>query len=181
MTTRHLLTGLLAFLVSGGGATLAAQETPLEKRTPNTLTAPPGVPSPPATLNDIAWIEGHWTGAGLGGTCEETWTAPAGGAILGNFRLIREGKTVFYEILTFIEHDGSLLLRLKHFNPDLTGWEEKNDTVSFRLLRATPDTMYFDGLTFKRAGADKLEIFLAIRNRNDGSIREEAFQMSRRR
>jgi hypothetical protein len=179
MTTRHVLTGLLALLISSGGATLAAQEMPFEKRTANTLTAAPGVPSPPASLNDLAWFAGRWTGSGLGGTCEETWSAPAGGAILGTFRLIRDGRAVFYEILTFTEHEGSLLLKLKHFNPDLTGWEEKNDTVSFRLLKATSDTFYFDGLTFRRDGADELEIFLALRDRKTGAVREERFAMTR--
>jgi hypothetical protein len=77
-----------------------------------------------ATLSDFAWLAGHWTGPGLAGAAEETWTGPAGGSMLGMYRLVREGKVVFYEILTLTEKDGSVVLRLKHFNPDLTGWEE---------------------------------------------------------
>jgi Domain of unknown function (DUF6265) len=128
----------------------------------------------------MRWFAGHWSGAGLGGTCEEAWSQPAGGAMMGMFRLLKEGNVVFYEFLTLVEHEGSLLLKLKHFNPDLTGWEEKADSVKFRLLRSEPDAVYFDGLTFKRVGHDKLEIFLALRDRKTGAVREEKFEMDRR-
>ena len=176
MVTRHVL-GVLVVL--GCGCLAAAQDSTLQNRTANTLTATSAVLSPPATTNEIAWLAGRWTGTGLGGVCEEIWSAPAAGAMMGMFRLVREGKVVFYEILTFVEHEGSLLLRLKHFDPDLTGWEEKSDSVKFRLLKATPGAVYFDGLTFMRVADDRLEIFLAIRNRSDGSIREERFEMQR--
>jgi hypothetical protein len=128
----------------------------------------------------MRWFIGTWTGTGLGGTTDETWTAPIAGAMLGTFRLVKEEKPVFYEFLTLVEHEGSLVLRLKHFNPDLTGWEEKADSIKFRLLKVGPDEIAFDGLTMRREGADTLRIFLAIRSRADGSIREEMFLMSRR-
>ena len=170
---------LLAFWILGVTSSAAAQGGPFHNRTPNTITAAAEVPSPPATLKELAWLAGRWTGPGLGGVCEETWSEPAGGAMLGMFRLLRDGKPVFYELLTFVEQGGSLLLRLKHFNPDLTGWEEKADSISFRLLKLAPDTLHFDGLTFKRVGDDLLEVFLAIRNRTDNSVREERFEMRR--
>jgi Domain of unknown function (DUF6265) len=159
----------------------AAQETTPPRHTPNTLKESADTKSPPATLEDMRWFAGHWTGSGLGGFTEETWTAPAAGAMLGTFRLIKEGKPVFYEFLTLVEHEGSLLLRLKHFNPDLTGWEEKGDAITFRLLKVGPDEVAFAGLTMRREGDDKLRIFLAIRSRTDGSVREEMFLMTRMR
>ena len=175
MTARHLL---IVVLISAGAHAAEAQDA-LQNRTPNTFTAGPEVPSPRATVHDLAWLAGRWRGAGLGGVCEEAWSAPSGGAMMGMFRLIKDGKVVFYEFLTFAEHEGSLLLKLKHFNPDLTGWDEKADVVKFRLLKTSRDTIHFDGLTFKRGGNDRLEIFLAIRNRTDGSVREERFEMIR--
>ena len=148
-------------------------------QTPNTVTAPVTTPGPRATIQDIAWLAGRWTGDGLGGSTEETWSAPAGGAMMGMFRLVKGGRVVFYEFLTLVEQEGSLILKLKHFNPDLTGWEEKTGSVTFRLLEITPAEVRFDGLTFRRRGPDSVEIFLAIRNRGDGSVREEAFAMTR--
>lgn len=169
---------LLACLALGCAGTTAAQESSLRDRTTNTLTAPADVPSPPATVQDMAWLAGQWTGPGLGGVCEENWSAPAGGAMMGMFRLVKDGAVVFYEFLTLVEQEGSLVLKLKHFNPDLTGWEEKKDFVSFRLLRRTPEAMLFDGLTFKRMGPDRFDVFLALRGK-DGSVREERFEMRR--
>ena len=34
-----------------------------------------------ATLEDLAWLEGSWSGDGLGGHCEEHWSAPSGGSM----------------------------------------------------------------------------------------------------
>lgn len=157
----------------------SAQEAAVRQQTPNTVTAAADVVSPPATLREMAWLVGRWTGTGLGGSTEENWSAPAGGAMMGMFRLVKDGTVVFYEFLTLVEQAGSLALKLKHFNPDLTGWEEKADFVTFRLLKTAPDAAYFGGLTFRRIGKDAVEIFLAIRNRADGVLREERFAMTR--
>jgi Domain of unknown function (DUF6265) len=177
MATGHIL---IPVVILTSALTAAAQETTsLERHTPNTFKESADTKSPRATLEEMRWFAGHWTGPGLGGFTEETWTAPAAGAMLGTFRLIKDGKPVFYEFLTLVEHEGSLLLRLKHFNPDLTGWEEKDKSINFRLLKIGPDEIAFDGLTFRREGADKLRIFLAIRSRTDGAVREEVFEMRR--
>lgn len=178
------ITRTLACLVviwSGALSAAADEAAPLQGQTPNTYRGSAETKSPPATLEAAAWLAGFWTGTGLGGVSEEMWTAPAAGAMLGTFRLIKEGKPVFYEFLTLVEHEGSLLLRLKHFNPDLTGWEEKADSLSFRLLKHGPDEIAFDGLTFRRDGNDRLHIFLAFRNRKEGPVREEAFLLTRTR
>lgn len=170
---------LVSCVIAGSAVSVGAQEgAPFQRRTPNTLAASADVPSAKATIADMAWFAGRWTGNGLGGVTEETWSAPAGSAMMGMFRLAKEGKVVFYEFLTLVEEEGSLALKLKHFNPDLTGWEEKADSVKFRLLHIAPGLAQFSGLTFKRVGENTLEVFLAIRDR-DGTVREEAFKMVR--
>jgi hypothetical protein len=157
-----------------------AQNPGLAERTANTVTAGADFPSPPATLRDAAWLAGAWAGTGLGGTTDESWSPPVGGAMMGMFRLVQKDKVVFYEFLTLVEHDGSLQLKLKHFNADLTGWEEKADMVRFRLLKVDGDAVYFEGLTFRRVGADRLQIFLALRNKGETVFREERFELTRR-
>ena len=170
---------LFSALILFQAAAAAQPARPFERRTPNTVTAPAGTPGPRATLADLAWFEGEWAGPGLGGQCEEVWSGPAGGAMMGMFRLLKDGKPVFYEFLTLVEQDGSLALKLKHFNPDLTGWEEKADFVTFRLLELTPAEARFDGLTFRRLGDDRMQIFLALRDRAAGTVREETFLYER--
>ena len=103
---------------------------------------------------------------------------PSGGAMAGVFRIVRDGEVVFYEIMTLVEHDGSVELRLKHFNADLTGWEDKEEMVTFRLVRVEPAAIYFGGLTFLRHGNDRLETFVAIRY-DDGRLEELAFDFTR--
>lgn len=155
--------------------TPAPQGKPLQGSTANTLTLPDGAPRPAARVTDMAWLSGRWAGEGLGGQIDEVWSDPAGGAMVGYFRLVKDGKPVFYEILTLLESEGSVELRLKHVNPDMTGWEEKNGFVTFRLVKLDATGAYFGGLTFRRVDEHTMEGYLALRNRTDGSVREEKF------
>jgi hypothetical protein len=149
-----------------------------QKLTGNTYSAAPGAVPPAATLADMAWLEGGWTGIALGGLCEEIWSAPAAGSMMGMFRLLVDGTPVFYELQLLVEDRGSLVLRVKHFNRDFTGWEEKNDAVDFPLVAKDGRIMHFDGVSFRPRGEDALTIYLAIRTR-DGGYREETFNYSR--
>jgi hypothetical protein len=163
----------------GGVAAQAPAQAPVEDRqTPNTLRAVAGATPPPATLADVRWLTGAWKGTGMGGLADEMFTEPAGGAMIGTFRLLVKDAVVFYQFLTIVEEGGSLALKLKHFNPDLSGWEEKDRHVTFRLVRVTPTDAFFGGLTFRRVGNDRLQIFLAQRM-SDGAVREQTFDLQR--
>jgi hypothetical protein len=94
---------------------------------------------------------------------------------------VKDGKPVFYEILTLLESEGSVELRLKHVNPDMTGWEEKNGFVTFKLVKHDPSGAYFSGLTFRRVNDDVMEGYLALRDRSTGTVREEKFVYRRAR
>lgn len=142
---------------------------------PNTVRLAPGEPRPKATVADLAWLAGQWEGEGLGGAVDEVWSAPAGGAMVGYFRLVVGNKPVFYEIMTLLEAEGSVEMRLKHVHPDMKGWEEKDAFVTFKLVRHDDTGAYFEGLTFRRAGPDRIDVFLALRDRKTGTVREEKF------
>jgi Domain of unknown function (DUF6265) len=148
------------------------------KSTENTLKLTEGQTAGKSTLADMDWIAGYWVGEGLGGISEEMWSKPAGGAMTGTYRLIKDGKPVFYEMCWLVEHEGTISLRLKHFNPDLTGWEEKDKTVDFRFIKKDGSRVYFTGLTFERHGNTELNIYLALRQK-DGTVKEEVFRMRR--
>jgi hypothetical protein len=124
---------------------------------------------------DLAWLAGVWTGEGFGGQIDEVWSAPGGGAMVGYFRLVKDGKPVFYEILTLVESEGSVEMRLKHVNPDMTGWEEKDRFVTFRLVQHDATGAYFSGLTFRRVSPDLMEGYLALRDRESNTVHEEKF------
>lgn len=132
------------------------------------------------SVSDMAWLAGHWTGTGLGGHCTETWSPVDNGVMLGTFRLVREGNPVFYEFMAVGVFDGRLAMRLKHFNPDVTGWEQPEKFVEFKHVKTDGNTIEFEGLRFVRDGADKVSIHLKLRSK-DGSVREEVFAMQRQR
>jgi len=153
---------------------VAASGSAQEKLTEHTFTHSPGTPAPSAKVEDMAWMAGHWVGEALGGTVEEIWSPPRGGSMMGMFRLVKDGQTVFYELMTIVPEDGSLVLRLKHFNADLTGWEEKQKTVDFPLVAVADGAFHFEGLSFRPDGEDHLRVHLAM-HRKDGTVREETF------
>lgn len=133
---------------------------------------------PPATLADAAWLQGTWQGEGLGGWVEDVWGEPRAGAMPGWFRLVKDGGVAFYEILTIVEKDGSLELRLRHFNADLTGWEEKDKVLAFPLTAKSDGKLRFGGIAYERTEGG-MTCVVAIRGK-DGVVREEPFRFVRR-
>jgi len=150
-----------------------------EKLTEHTWKRSPGASGPRAQVEDMAWLVGHWTGEALGGTVDEIWSPPRGGAMMGMFRLVKGDKPAFYELMTIVPEDGSLVLRLKHFDGgDLAAWEEKEETVDFPLVAIADGAFRFEGLSFHPEGNDRLKIHLAMHG-GDGSVREVTFAYTR--
>ena len=118
--------------------------------------------SPAATFEDIAWLEGHWQGEAFGGATEEIWTHEAGGAMMGAFRLVKDSTVELYELMTITRHKNSLVLKIKHSNADLQGWEEKHAAMEFLLVHKEPGKMYFDGLTMEKISDTELNIYVVM-------------------
>jgi ketosteroid isomerase-like protein len=142
-----------------------------QKLTANTFAHDSTAAPVAATIADVAWLAGRWSGEGFGGWLEEVWTPPAGGQMLATFRMHMDGKPVFSEICQIAEENGTLLYKVKHFNPDLTSWEEKNDYVTFHLVKMEPNAVYFSGLTMKESNG-RCDLWLALRQ-EDGTHQEE--------
>jgi hypothetical protein len=144
---------------------------------PQTRQLAANAKSPPAKITDIGWLQGHWVGKALGGDTEEMWMPPQHGVMLGMYRLIKDGKPVFYELLTFSEEGGSLVLNLKHFEPNLTSWEEKAQSRKFALVAKEPGKLFFEGMTFIRQDENSVTAYVAIGR--DGKVSEERFDYRR--
>lgn len=132
------------------------------RNTANTLKLDHPDNRPTATIADMAWLAGNWEGEAFGGTFEEIWGAPADGTMIGMYRLVHEGATTLYEFQLIEEEAGSLVLKVKHFDADLRAWEEKEEYVSFPLVKLTENAVYFEGLTLIRVGEDQLQSFIVI-------------------
>ncbi|MCA8889658.1 MAG: hypothetical protein KDA46_12555 [Parvularculaceae bacterium] len=134
-----------------------------------------GAQSPEASIDALSWLEGRWLGAGLGGKSEEIIAPALGGQIMGMFRQTSvEGELQFYEFFAFAEANCTLEVRLRHFNPDMTAWEDKTSYRLFPLVAIEGETAYFDGITYSLTGADTMEV--AVNTGEMGVIR---FQYTR--
>ena len=57
------------------------------------------------SLEELAWLAGHWRGEQGGMRMEEWWTEPAGGLMLGLHRDVRGSGGAFFEFLRIEEGD----------------------------------------------------------------------------
>lgn len=161
--TRFLLALMLC------AAPLAAQET----------RSLDGKPSPPASIDRLGWLAGSWVGTGMGAAVTETYSAPLGGRISGHF-VMADGKggTAFTELVDYVPLGNSLAYRVRHFNPDMTGWEDKSGKpVVFPLVAIERDKWFFDGMTIARTGPDALTMWVRIDDK--GKTSEMPFRFTR--
>lgn len=166
--------GLMLFAALSVNATAAAQE----RLTENTLQKAKDS-NPAASLDSMKWLVGRWVGTGMGGEVEETWSPAKDGRMVGMFRYVRDGKTVLLELMTLSEIEGSVILRVKHFSPELVAWEEKEERTEFSWVSATEGRIDFDGLSFRpNPAGDEMRVYLAMR-RDDGSVNEVEFDFRR--
>lgn len=134
--------------------------------------------SPKAKISDVAWISGTWKGEAFGGITEEIWSEPMGDSMMASFKLVADGKVQFYEIEIIRELKESLILQLKHFNGDLKGWETKDETVDFPLVKITKNNTYFDGMTFEKISDTEMNVYVLMHEKN-GTTNEIKFNYKR--
>ncbi|WP_108424012.1 DUF6265 family protein [Flagellimonas amoyensis] len=142
-----------------------------------TMQLPKGQASPAASLHEVNWIAGHWKGEAFGGTAEEIWSPPLGGSMMFVFKLAKDNAISFYEVGHIQKLDHTLILQLKHFDGNLRGWEEKDQTVDFRLVKIEKDKVYFEGLTMEKVGPDQMNVTVLIEE--EGSAEEVLFAYKR--
>lgn len=177
MRNSMLLATLFLLTMLGVARAEAPPEAkPIEPIEPIEAAETQGEPDAPPSLADFAFLVGHWRGEALGGIAEEVWLEPAGGAMMGTFRLAKDGEVSFYEIFTIGEPD--LTLRLKHFHADLTGWEERDEIVTFPFVSVGDGEAVFEGLTFRLLPDDRLRAAVEAR-RPDGTTGELVFLYER--
>lgn len=131
-----------------------------------------------ATIADAAWMAGRWVGEGLGGQMEEAWSTPADGQMTGYFRLVRDGRVVFTEIMLIDEYEGGLRMRVKHFDRDFVGWEERGEWVAFAFESVAPGEIRWRGLSMTRTSDTEMTGLIRIRY-GENDVREEVLRYRR--
>lgn len=137
--------------------------------------------SPPASIDALAWLAGSWTGTGMGGAVTETYSAPLGGRISGHFVMADDkGGVVFTELVDYVPLGPSLAYRVRHFDPDMSGWEDRTGKpVVFPLVAVEKDRWFFDGMTVQRTGPDTMTLWVRITEK--GKTEEVPFRLTRAR
>jgi len=168
----------LVTLVAGVFLLVAVGTMAAEPRTEHTFRLAEGETPPAATLDDAAWLVGSWTGTAFGQEFEEVWSPPSAGSMVGTFKLMNAGEVSFYELLLLSVDDGTLSLKVKHFNPDFSAWEDKADFIDFRLVKFTADELHFSGISFYRRDDNSVDGYIVMRNGE--KVREEKLVYRRR-
>jgi hypothetical protein len=108
-----------------------------------------------ASIAQLSWLAGTWTGGGGPVSIEERWTPPAGGAMLAVSRTIKGDRMVAFEFLRIVERDGTLLYIAQ---PD------GRPPTEFRLAAITADSA-----TFENKAHDFPKV-IAYAKKADGSL-----------
>lgn len=134
-----------------------------EPRTEHTYGLEPDESRPEATLDDASWLVGSWTGTAFGQQFEEVWNAPSAGSMIGLFKLYSDDGVSFYELLELRVEDGSLTMKVKHFSADFSAWEEKEDHITFRLVKKEDNALHFGGLSFYLQEDGSIDGYIVMR------------------
>jgi hypothetical protein len=137
-----------------------------------------GKPAPAATLRALDWFVGSWRGHVFGGDVEHTVLPERAGQMPGLVRLWQDSTLSAYELSSFIPVDGSLTYRNRHFGGDLVAWQDRGNYVDRPLVAIEGQTLYFDGITFAREGADRAVVAFVLKN-EDGSEQTHVVRYTR--
>jgi len=80
------------------------------------------------------WLAGTWLETAGPRRCDELWTRNAGGNMAGVFKWMQDGKPRMYEFMVIERNGDGIQPHLKHFGPDLVGYEEKDPSESLDMV-----------------------------------------------
>ena len=117
-------------------------------------------------LPDLGWLAGIWSGSNGDQYYEEHWSQAVADQLMGMFRMLESDKPVFYEFMTIGLEGHRVTLSIKHFNPGLIGWEDKDQAVRYDLIQHNPHELVFfkrqsqeqNWMVYRQAG-ERLEVF----------------------
>jgi len=96
-------------------------------------------------IEQIAWLEGSWTGSAFGGTIDEVFGSPAGGSLLGTSRVVADDKLIHREFIVLAERDGTMVyevhlpnrephvFKLAQLEATCVVWEDASNTWPKRI------------------------------------------------
>ena len=152
-------------------ARVASQPAP--RITTTTYKRKPGATPPPASsastrakasIADVSWISGVWTGGAGVTTLEERWTPSAGGVMIGVSRTIRDGTQSAFEFLCIVEREGGLVYQAMP--------NGRSPATDFTLTKVDADNAIFENpahdypkmIRYSRKADGSLEAVISLEN-----------------
>jgi hypothetical protein len=133
-------------------------------------------------LSPLAFLTGRWVSQERTEVQEENWSQVIGNSMTGSFRIVQSGRPVFYEFWVVEVDENRPVLKLKHFNADFKGWEEKNASTKLPLIsKAEGDAVFAEedgsvSLHYHRIG-DILSC--TVHHLRNGKSSDETFTLTR--
>jgi hypothetical protein len=123
-------------------------------------------------------MTGNWRGTIGEDSIDESWSSPAGNTLMGMFRWLSGDQVSLYEFMLIEALEDTLRLKIKHFNPDFTGWEAKDQSTTFALISLAEHEVVFEKhdqrrLTYRRSG-DALTCTMLV-YKPDGTLETHPF------
>jgi len=124
---------------------------------------------------DLGWLSGSWYADVNGDAVEEHWSPVRGDMLMAMFRWIRDDRVLFYEIEALEAEGDYVFLRVRHFDPGLIGWEEKNKPHEFLLVEHRAERLVFYELdrpnprwaVYERRGPDEVVAYFTHESEPD--------------
>jgi hypothetical protein len=119
----------------------------------------------PATLQDIQWMVGPWTGELGAQTVEEAWRAPQGGVMSTMITLGSAAGIDMIELIAIREEGDSLVLHLRQFSPAL----ELRHSDDMRLQACDAQSVRFvspgapiEGLAYRQSADQTMQVEVTV-------------------
>lgn len=178
---------LAALSSSDASAGRAGQASAQTRQTDAPVAGPQEAPAA-VTVADFAWLEGRWIGEGPdGATAEIDYLAPEAGVLVGTFRLYRGDQLMVLELITLVDGEDGVELRVRHFDAELTAFEAehpltlvlheaRDDLYRFRNVRPGEDPTSSE---IRRLGPDRHVSWSRLEHQGEGGATEIAVEYRR--
>jgi hypothetical protein len=111
-------------------------------------------------VESFAWLAGVWHAEALGGHLENVFEPPRAGEVLCTLTVEQNGKLVRYELCAIRPlRSGGTAFQVHAFGP---GMAAVAPVPPRPLVSATDSEAKFDGIDFKRTGADSMTVTVGV-------------------
>ena len=98
----------------------------------------PQIPVKNAVLSQLHWMTGKWQDTSTNGYVEEHWSEMKSNSMMGMFRWIQKEEIFIYELMMFSVENSEIHLKIRHFDKNFIGWEEKDNPRDFAVVDLSP-------------------------------------------